>query len=96
MHVAAALDVPLAAIFGSSSPEHTPPLGTRVAIESLRLPCAPCFRRSCPLGHTRCLTDIEPARVLAALGPFLAREGDAAIHADATPRPALSVEKTKC
>ncbi|MDR0635180.1 MAG: lipopolysaccharide heptosyltransferase II, partial [Azoarcus sp.] len=37
MHVAAALDVPLAAIFGSSSPEHTPPLGTRVAIESLRL-----------------------------------------------------------
>ncbi|MDR2688239.1 MAG: lipopolysaccharide heptosyltransferase II [Azoarcus sp.] len=67
MHVAAALEVPLVAIFGSSSPEHTPPLATRVAIESLRLACAPCFKRHCPLGHTRCLTDIDPERVLAAL-----------------------------
>jgi heptosyltransferase-2 len=67
MHVAAALDVPLVAIFGSSSPEHTPPLAARVAIESLRLECAPCFERHCPLGHTRCLTDIRPERVFAAL-----------------------------
>ncbi|MDR1229745.1 MAG: lipopolysaccharide heptosyltransferase II [Azoarcus sp.] len=74
MHVAAALDVPLAAIFGSSSPEHTPPLGQRIAVESLRLPCAPCFARRCPQGHTRCLTDIEPARVLAALEPFIEEE----------------------
>ncbi|MDR0716081.1 MAG: lipopolysaccharide heptosyltransferase II [Azoarcus sp.] len=71
MHVAAALDVPLAAIFGSSSPEHTPPLGQRAIIESLRLPCSPCFARRCPLAHTRCLTGIEPARVLAALEPFI-------------------------
>ncbi|MDR1425191.1 MAG: lipopolysaccharide heptosyltransferase II [Azoarcus sp.] len=74
MHVAAALDVPLVAIFGSSSPEHTPPLGNRVAIESLRLACAPCFARHCPDGHTRCLTAIEPTRVLAALEPFIEGE----------------------
>ncbi|MDR2093075.1 MAG: lipopolysaccharide heptosyltransferase II [Azoarcus sp.] len=75
MHIAAALDVPLVAIFGSSSPEHTPPLGQRIAIETLRLPCAPCFARRCPQGHTRCLTDIEPARILTALEPFIGEEG---------------------
>jgi len=74
MHVAAALDLPLMAIFGSSSPEHTPPLSNRVAIETLRLSCAPCFERVCPLGHTRCLADIAPARVLAALEAFLDAE----------------------
>ncbi|MDY0072563.1 MAG: lipopolysaccharide heptosyltransferase II [Thauera sp.] len=67
MHVAAALDVPLVAIYGSSSPEHTPPLADKVAIETLRLDCSPCFKRECPLGHTRCLTDILPGRILAAL-----------------------------
>ncbi|MDR1853676.1 MAG: lipopolysaccharide heptosyltransferase II [Azoarcus sp.] len=75
MHVAAALDLPLAAIFGSSSPEHTPPLASRVAIETLRLDCAPCFERVCPLGHTRCLVDLAPERVLAALTHLLDAEG---------------------
>ncbi len=68
MHVAAALELPLVAIYGSSSPEHTPPLAERVAIQTLRLECSPCFQRTCPLGHTRCLTDIAPERILAALG----------------------------
>ncbi|MCL1859940.1 MAG: lipopolysaccharide heptosyltransferase II [Proteobacteria bacterium] len=71
MHVAAALDVPLVALFGSSSPEHTPPLARQVVIETLRLSCAPCFERQCPLKHTRCLTDIAPEKVLAALEPFI-------------------------
>ena len=75
MHVAAALGVPQVAIFGSSSPLHTPPLSDRAAVLWLKddahyqppLDCAPCFERVCPLGHTRCLNDIDPQRVLAAL-----------------------------
>ncbi|WP_408003422.1 lipopolysaccharide heptosyltransferase II [Pseudothauera rhizosphaerae] len=67
MHVAAALDVPLVAIYGSSTPDHTPPLAERVAIRYLRLECSPCFERTCPLGHTRCLHEITPDSVVAAL-----------------------------
>lgn len=77
MHVAAALRVPQVAIFGSSSPEHTPPLSDRAQIIWLKpdaaytppLDCAPCFDRECKLGHTRCLNNIAPERVLAFITP---------------------------
>lgn len=67
MHVAAALDVPLVALYGSSSPRRTPPRGARARTVWLGLPCSPCFARDCPLGHTACLRDIGPERVLAEL-----------------------------
>jgi heptosyltransferase-2 len=75
MHVAAAFGTPQVAIFGSSSPLHTPPLSAQAQVLWLKndasyqppLDCAPCFQRDCPLGHTRCLVDIAPQRVLAHL-----------------------------
>lgn len=78
MHVAAALDVPLVAIFGSSTPEHTPPLALpeRVVVLYLGISCSPCFKRTCKYQHLRCLTEITPTSVLEALdGLGVARPG---------------------
>jgi len=67
MHVAAALGRPQVALFGSSSPEHTPPASARARVLWLRLECSPCFERECPLGHFRCMKDIGVEQVIAAL-----------------------------
>lgn len=67
MHVAAALDRPLVAIYGSSDPGFTPPLNQRHRIVSLGLDCSPCFKRECPLGHLDCLRNITVEQVSAAL-----------------------------
>ena len=75
MHVGAALGVAQVALFGSSSPVHTPPLNDRASVLWLKndphyqpaLECAPCFARNCRFGHTRCLGDISVAQVLQAM-----------------------------
>lgn len=67
MHVAAAFGRPQVAVFGSTSPEHTPPLNPRARVvwlkDELGLDCMPCFERTCRYGHYRCLVDVPPARV---------------------------------
>jgi len=67
MHIAAALDKKLIAIYGSSNPHHTPPMNSQAVVEYLGLECSPCFKRICPLGHLNCLKQIPASRVIANL-----------------------------
>jgi heptosyltransferase-2 len=68
MHVAAALDKKLIAIYGSSDPHHTPPMHPNAMIEYLALDCSPCFKRECPLKNDAdklgCLKQIKPLQVI--------------------------------
>ncbi|KKD61489.1 ADP-heptose--LPS heptosyltransferase [Grimontia sp. AD028] len=64
MHVAAAVGCNILGIYGSSSPNYTPPLTDRAAIVNTDISCRPCFKRTCPLGHMKCLTELSPQLVL--------------------------------
>jgi heptosyltransferase II len=67
MHIAAALDKKLIAIFGSSDPYHTPPMNPKAVIEYLNVDCSPCFKRECPLtgeDNLKCLKQLTPKQII--------------------------------
>jgi len=66
MHVAAAVGLPIVAIFGPTDPDGTAPVTPRVSIVQQKPYCSPCFLRRCPTDH-RCMTEVTPAMVEAAL-----------------------------
>ena len=66
MHVAAAVGLPVVAIFGPTDPEGTAPVTPRASIAQQKPYCSPCFLRRCPTDH-RCMKAVTPAIVEAAL-----------------------------
>jgi heptosyltransferase-2 len=65
MHVAAAVDTPVLAIFGPTDAQATGPLGAHSRIVREPVPCSPCLLRECPIDH-RCMTRVTEDRVLQA------------------------------
>ncbi len=72
MHIAAALDKPVVALYGSTSPDFTPPLTEKSRLLFTDIECRPCFQRECPLGHKKCLVELEPGRAITAVDELVA------------------------
>jgi heptosyltransferase-2 len=76
LHVAAALGTPTIGIFGPTSPWHWAPLNPLAAVieSTSELPCRPCHKPTCRVGHHRCMRDIPAEHVMAAVRVALARQ----------------------
>ncbi len=73
LHIASALNRPVVALYGPTDPDHAPPFSDIAASISLRLDCAPCRQRECPLGHQDCMRKMDTALVWRSLQPMLTR-----------------------
>lgn len=67
MHIGAALELPVVALYGSTSPDFTPPLTNRSRLLASDIECRPCFDRTCRFGHGRCMTELKPEHAVRAL-----------------------------
>ncbi len=67
MHIAAAVDVPVVAMYGATTPVYTPPLHAQAKTFYMKLECSPCWQRTCRYNHYRCLKDILPEQVFKAV-----------------------------
>lgn len=76
MHVAAALDTPTVAIFGSTNPVTTGPFSSRATVVRTDLACSPCLETHCPKKHFQCMEDIAVADVFHAVQHNLAGQVD--------------------
>lgn len=70
MHVAAATGCQVVGVYGSTSPHYTPPLADKNAIVHTDIECRPCFKRECPYGHLKCLTELDPEKIINAIEAF--------------------------
>jgi len=66
-HIAGALGIPTVAIFGSTNPDRTGPLGAKARVIYRKLECSPCLARTCRFGHYNCLTQVQPAELVDAI-----------------------------
>jgi len=71
MHLAAALDVPQLALFGSTSETATGPLNRNARVIKHPVDCNPCFLRKCPTDF-RCMNRISAEEVIEAARKMLA------------------------
>ena len=72
MHLAALLSVPVVAVFGSTEPRLTRPLGNGHTILRHHVECSPCFLRECPIDF-RCMKAVSADEVARAVLSMLAR-----------------------
>ncbi|MEK7773520.1 MAG: lipopolysaccharide heptosyltransferase II [Deltaproteobacteria bacterium] len=76
MHLSAALGAPTVAVFGSTAPHLTGPLGKKTAVVKTGIECSPCFDRVCRYGHYGCLSAIGADEVAAKAESLLDGPGD--------------------
>ena len=70
MHLATILGVPVVAVFGSTEPRLTGPLGSAARVFRHQVECSPCFLRECPIDF-RCMKAVTADEVAESVSSLL-------------------------